>query len=56
MIEDSSEGDLVPTRLGSLVSKLYIDPLSAVIMLENLGKQEREMTERALIERKRPSQ
>ena len=36
MIEDSSEGDLVPTRLGSLVSKLYIDPLSAVIMLENL--------------------
>ena len=38
MIEDSDEGDLVPTRLGSLVSKLYIDPLSAVIMLENLGK------------------
>lgn len=38
MIEDSSEGDLVPTRLGSLVSKLYIDPLSAVIMLENLGR------------------
>ncbi len=36
MIEDSSEGDLVPTKLGALVSKLYIDPLSAVIMLENL--------------------
>ncbi len=30
-------GDAVsPTRLGSLVSKLYIDPLSAVIMIENL--------------------
>jgi helicase len=37
MIVDSPEGDLVPTRLGSLVSKLYIDPLSAVIMLENLS-------------------
>ncbi len=36
MILDSPEGDLIPTRLGSLVSKLYIDPLSAVIMLENL--------------------
>ena len=39
MIQGSDEGDLLPTRLGSLVSKLYIDPLSAVIMLENLGKQ-----------------
>jgi helicase len=38
MIVDSSEGDLVPTRLGSLVSKLYIDPLSAVIMLQNLSR------------------
>ncbi len=38
MIQGSDEGDLLPTRLGSLVSKLYIDPLSAVIMLENLGK------------------
>jgi helicase len=38
MIHGSDEGDLLPTRLGSLVSKLYIDPLSAVIMLENLGK------------------
>jgi helicase len=27
---------LEPTRLGALVSKLYIDPLSAVIMIENL--------------------
>ena len=38
MIVDSQEGDLAPTRLGSLVSKLYIDPLSAVIMLENLAE------------------
>jgi helicase len=38
MIQGSDEGDLLPTRLGSLVSKLYIDPLSAVIMMENLGK------------------
>lgn len=38
MIQESDEGFLLPTRLGSLVSKLYIDPLSAVIMLENLGK------------------
>lgn len=27
---------LEPTRLGALVSKLYIDPLSAVIMIDNL--------------------
>ncbi|MFZ3149634.1 MAG: ATP-dependent DNA helicase [Methanothrix sp.] len=38
MIQGSDDGLLLPTRLGSLVSKLYIDPLSAVIMLENLGK------------------
>lgn len=38
MIETSGENDLLPTRLGSLVSKLYIDPLSAVIMLECLAK------------------
>ncbi len=37
MIEDSSAGELLPTRLGSLVSRLYIDPLSAVIMVENLA-------------------
>lgn len=52
MIQGSDEGDLLPTRLGSLVSKLYIDPLSAVIMLENLGK--RKASER-LGERKKPS-
>lgn len=38
MIETSGENDLLATRLGSLVSKLYIDPLSAVIMLECLAK------------------
>ena len=38
MIVDSPEGDLTPTKLGSLVSKLYIDPWSAVIMLENLAE------------------
>jgi helicase len=41
MIEEGKAGDggeLLPTRLGSLVSKLYIDPLSAVIMLENLAQ------------------
>jgi helicase len=38
MIQESDDGLMLPTRLGSLVSKLYIDPLSAVIMLENLGK------------------
>lgn len=35
MIKDDDEA-LVPTRLGSLVSKLYIDPLSAVVMLDAL--------------------
>jgi helicase len=38
MIEEGDGGKLLPTRLGSLVSKLYIDPLSAVIMLENLAQ------------------
>jgi len=38
MIQSSDDGLLSPTRLGSLVSKLYIDPLSAVIMLKNLGQ------------------
>jgi len=38
MIQVSDEDDLLPTRLGSLVSKLYIDPLSAVIMLQNLKR------------------
>ena len=62
MIEDSSEGDLVPTRLGTLVSKLYIDPLSAVIMLENLrNKLENESKEPIMnardrsVSKKRPS-
>ncbi|MCX6677929.1 MAG: ATP-dependent DNA helicase [Methanothrix sp.] len=53
MIQGSDEGLLSPTRLGSLVSKLYIDPLSAVIMLENLKKKSALEADRA--ERKRPS-
>lgn len=40
MIESGDDGALLPSKLGSLVSKLYIDPLSAVIMLESL-KQKR---------------
>ena len=53
MIQGSDEGDLLPTSLGSLVSKLYIDPLSAVIMMENLGKRNALELDRS--ERKRPS-
>ncbi len=37
MISDVEE-ELLPSKLGSLVSKLYIDPLSAVIMLEALKR------------------
>ena len=37
MISDAEEA-LLPSKLGSLVSKLYIDPLSAVIMLEALER------------------
>lgn len=35
MIECAGEA-IEPTRLGALVSKLYIDPLSAAIMIENI--------------------
>lgn len=52
MIEDDEEA-LLPTRLGALVSKLYIDPLSAVIMMSNL--QERDQKENGKKERMRPS-
>ncbi|MGV8174155.1 MAG: ATP-dependent DNA helicase [Methanothrix sp.] len=38
MIEAGEGGSLQPSRLGSLVSKLYIDPLSAVIMQESLKR------------------
>lgn len=38
MITGTEDGELLPTRLGSLVSRLYIDPLSAVIMIECLKK------------------
>jgi helicase len=36
MILEGPEDELRPTRLGSLVSRLYIDPLSAIIMIESL--------------------
>jgi len=58
MIQSSDEGLLSPTRLGSLVSKLYIDPLSAVIMLGNLRKNsasEKNALEADRAGRKRPS-
>jgi len=41
MIESSEDGQLEPTSLGKLVSKLYIDPLSAVIMIENVKKKKK---------------
>ena len=53
MIEDSSTGELYPTRLGALVSKLYIDPLSAVIMVENIRK--RKAKDRGVQEIRKPS-
>jgi len=34
---DMIKEDFAPTRLGALVSKLYIDPLSAVIIIERLN-------------------
>lgn len=56
MIQESGDGDLHPTRLGSLVSKLYIDPLSAVIMLENLKKRRRSDPARDALESDRAAQ
>jgi helicase len=38
MIQEGSSGGLRPTRLGSLVSRLYIDPLSAVTIIEQLDQ------------------
>ena len=62
MIQDSQTGELLTTRLGTLVSKLYIDPLSAVIMKESLetkrGKDKKAkdaILNAILTERKRPS-
>ena len=58
MIQDSQTGELLTTRLGTLVSKLYIDPLSAVIMKESLetkrGKNKR-AKDAILNEKKMPS-
>ncbi|OPY52300.1 MAG: putative ski2-type helicase [Methanosaeta sp. PtaU1.Bin112] len=56
MIQESADGDLHPTRLGSLVSKLYIDPLSAVIMLENLKKRRRSDPARDALQSDREAQ
>ena len=42
MIQSEDEEGLLPSKLGSLVSKLYIDPLSAVIMLEALKRKRAE--------------
>ncbi|MGB7570503.1 MAG: ATP-dependent DNA helicase [Methanothrix sp.] len=42
MIQPEDDGSLLPSRLGSLVSKLYIDPLSAVIMLQALKTKKEE--------------
>jgi helicase len=47
MIRVSEQDDLLTTRLGSLVSKLYIDPLSAVIMLRNLKRKRPETDEKS---------
>jgi helicase len=58
MILDSSIGELLTTRLGTLVSKLYIDPLSAVVMIESLGTKrgnDKNAKQGTLIDRKRPS-
>lgn len=56
MIEEGAGVELKPTPLGTLVSKLYIDPLSAVTMVEHLksdkdeaGKEKKKMTDLALL-------
>lgn len=45
---NGKEGQIEPTPLGKLVSKLYIDPLSAVIMIEN-AKKKKKPTDSAMI-------
>lgn len=52
MINGGPAGELEPTKLGSLVSKLYIDPMSAVVMIENLRGGNDEMSQ---ARRKKPS-
>lgn len=39
--KEDGEFPLIPTKLGSLVSKLYLDPLSASVILENVQKAEK---------------
>jgi helicase len=43
MIEEGGGGQLKPKPLGSLVSKLYIDPLSAVTIIEQLNCAQKEI-------------
>jgi len=58
MIQDSLTGELLTTRLGALVSKLYIDPLSAVIMKDSFETKrgnDKRAKDGILIEKKRLS-
>ena len=58
MIMDSPAGELLTTKFGALVSKLYIDPLSAVIMkesLENRRGKDKQSKNGTPVEKKRPS-
>lgn len=57
MILNGPGGELEPTRLGALVSKLYIDPLSAVIMIENLRgrKKKSRRSDAGLMEKRKSS-
>ncbi|MDR0766846.1 MAG: ATP-dependent DNA helicase, partial [Methanosarcinales archaeon] len=40
--KEKDDYPLMPTKLGSLVSKLYLDPLSASVILDNIQKAENE--------------
>jgi helicase len=51
MIDEATGEELKPTPLGSLVSKLYIDPLSAVTMIGHLSDGQREIHK----EKRKPS-
>jgi ATP-dependent DNA helicase len=51
MIDEGTGEELKPTPLGSLVSKLYIDPLSAVTMIGHLSDGQKEI----LKEKRKPS-
>jgi len=57
MIHSSPTGKLEPTKLGSLVSRLYIDPLSAAIMIENLQSKGTKVSQKEgkLLEKSKPT-